>query len=172
VLVFVGGYVTPPACFFICTTKRYCILPTLPLLFKRGPVKLTNTAHIDSANNDPDKPPQHESDTTGRIRPVGGLIALVAGLVAICVVAIGGFLVNSTTTTALATAAFGVIGSIVGAYFGVKIGTESTQTAIQGQLREAAKSQVYAAHLPAQQADEVLKKAQDIAERTHAKSPG
>jgi NH3-dependent NAD+ synthetase len=88
------------------------------------------------------------------------------------VVAVGGFLVNSTTTTALATAAFGVIGSVVGAYFGVKIGTDSTQTAIQAQLQEAAKSQVYAAHLPTQQADEVLNKAQNIAERTHARSRG
>lgn len=72
----------------------------------------------------------------------------LAVLVVIAVVAM--ILVNgrSSDVVAVATSAFGVIGTVVGAYLGVKIGTDGTQTAVAGLKDEAAKAQAFAAHVP------------------------
>jgi hypothetical protein len=65
----------------------------------------------------------------------GALIIVLAGVGAIVLLAIVALLVlglkleSSDATVAVATAAFGVVGSIVGAYFGVKIGSEQAADA-------------------------------------------
>jgi hypothetical protein len=100
------------------------------------------------------------------LRLIGGLVALVAGLLVLGLVATGAFVADPSHAGSIATAAFGVIGPIVAAYFGVKIGTDGTQKAIDGaqkateaHQKEAAKVQVMAAHLPEGKAEEVLREA-------------
>ena len=88
---------------------------------------------------------------------IGGLVAVTAGLIVVLVVAIlavvfvGG---SAGQVAAVASSAFGVIGTIVGAYFGVKIGTDQTKQAmnqtnqaVEHLRREASKAQAFAAHL-------------------------
>jgi hypothetical protein len=91
-----------------------------------------------------------------QLRIIGGLIALSAGLVSLIVVVIVALIVKPDTTGgSIATGAIGVIGSIVGAYFGVKIGTDGTKAAVSAQQDEATKAQVYALHTPSEKAGEV-----------------
>jgi hypothetical protein len=65
-----------------------------------------------------------------------------------------------------------VIGSIVGAYLGVKLGGDQTRSAIEAQREEAVKAQVYAAHLPAGQAGEVVEMAMSGAEKVRGEGRG
>jgi hypothetical protein len=90
------------------------------------------------------------------LKLVGGLVALSGGLLVLGLIAGGAFIADPGDASSIATGAFGVIGSIVGAYFGVKIGTDGTQAAIEAQQKEASKAQVFAAHLPESKATEVL----------------
>jgi uncharacterized membrane protein YeaQ/YmgE (transglycosylase-associated protein family) len=91
-----------------------------------------------------------------QLRIIGGLIALSAGLASLLVVVIVALIVKPDTTGgSIATAAIGVIGSIVGAYFGVKIGTDGTKAAVSAQQDEATKAQVYALHTPSEKAGQV-----------------
>jgi hypothetical protein len=69
--------------------------------------------------------------TSESIRMVGGLISVIVGVVAITTLAIVTMALidsgeNANTIIPLSTAAFGVISAIVGAYLGIKIGTEQT----------------------------------------------
>ena len=92
----------------------------------------------------------------------GGLIAVCAGLVALAVIAIVAIVVvrNDTTSVAgIATGAGGVIGSIVGAFFGVKAGSRNAATALKAQQTESARAQLFAAHLDPGKADELVQKA-------------
>jgi uncharacterized membrane protein YeaQ/YmgE (transglycosylase-associated protein family) len=92
-----------------------------------------------------------------RLKAIGGLIALVAGLLALIIVVIVALIVKPDTTGgAIATSAIGVIGSTVGAYFGVKVGTDGTQKAIQAQQQEATKAQAFALHTAPADADEAI----------------
>jgi hypothetical protein len=101
-----------------------------------------------------------EGDAPGKLEQlkiVGGLVALGSGLIALVVVVIIALAVKPDTTGAsIATSAVGVIGSIVGAYFGVKIGSDGTQAAIKAQQQEAAKSHIAALHTPPEKAAEVV----------------
>ncbi len=65
------------------------------------------------------------------LKLVGGLVALAVGLLVLCLIAAGAFIADPGHAGSIATAAFGVIGSIVGAYFGVKIGTDGTKEALE-----------------------------------------
>jgi hypothetical protein len=88
-----------------------------------------------------------------------GLVVLIA----VAVIAIVFVRTTSSDVVAVASSAFGVLGSIVGAYFGVKIGTDGTQTAIAGLKDEAAKAQAFAAHVPVENAGEAIAAAQGLA---------
>jgi membrane protein DedA with SNARE-associated domain len=90
---------------------------------------------------------------------VGGLIALSVGVVVVGLLAAGALIADPADAATIATAAFAVIGSIVGAYFGVKIGTDGTQKAVQAHQDEATKAQVFAAHLAPEKADVALEQA-------------
>jgi len=85
----------------------------------------------------------------GQLKSVAGLLALVAGMITIVVVLVVAEIagVSSQQFTTLATSAIGVVGAGVGAYFGVKVGSDGTARAVQGQREEAAHAQVFAAHL-------------------------
>lgn len=101
-----------------------------------------------------------------KIKAIGGLVAVGAGVLAVAVIAIIALIKDTSTASTIASAASGVIATIVGAYFGVKVGTDQGKTAMENQKAEAAKAQVFAAHLPADQAKDVLelskKAAQDV----------
>jgi hypothetical protein len=73
-----------------------------------------------------------------------------------------------TTGGTIAKGAIGVIRSIVGAYFGVKIGTDGTKAAVSAQQDEATKAQVYALHTPSEKAGEVT---DDIERLLKAQNP-
>jgi uncharacterized protein YacL len=98
-------------------------------------------------------------DWADQIKEIGGLVAVIVGIVAVAGIAAGAFIVNSDTATALAGSTIAVIGSIVGAYFGVKIGSDQTRNAIEAQREEAAKAQVYAAHTSESDADAIVQRA-------------
>jgi hypothetical protein len=98
-----------------------------------------------------------------RLKVIGGLLALSGGLVALVVVVIVALIVKPDTTGgSIATAAIGVIGSTVGAYFGVKIGSDGTQKAIDAQQQEATKAQVFALHTAPEAAADAMANAQAL----------
>jgi hypothetical protein len=120
----------------------------------------------------PDPPAREEppvtpaGDSSGKLdqlKVIGGLVALGSGLLALVIVVIVALLVKPDTTGgSIATSAIGVIGSIVGAYFGVKIGSDGTQKAIDAQQQEATKAQVFALHTPPGEAEQVLQRTQEM----------
>lgn len=91
-----------------------------------------------------------------RIRIVGGLTAVGMGVLAVTVIAIAALITGGQTAATIASASGGVIASIVGAYFGVKIGTDQTKNAVEAERQQAAKTAVFAAHLAPQDAERVL----------------
>jgi hypothetical protein len=106
------------------------------------------------------------SDTwTEKIKTVGGLVAVVAGVLALVLIAVVAIIKDTTTSATIASSAGGVIATVVGAYFGVKVGTDQSKSAIEGQHAEAAKAQIYAAHLPPSEAPEIIRRAEEAAAR-------
>jgi hypothetical protein len=114
-----------------------------------------------------------EVEATGRdwsqhVREIGGLVAVVAGLLAIAGIAIGALIVGSQTAATVAGSTTAVVGSVVGAYLGVKIGTDQTKNAIQAQREEAAKGQIYAAHMSKEEALNAVPLAEEAAKAVRA----
>jgi hypothetical protein len=92
---------------------------------------------------------------TNKLLPIGGLVAVASGIAAILVVALATVLVlafevtgSGAAISAVATGAFGVIGSVVGAYLGVKIGTDQTSKLADSAASAQAAAAAYAAHVP------------------------
>jgi len=136
----------------------------------------SNPAGQSGANDSALVPEATEPQTfAGQLKSIAGLLALIAGLVAIIVILLVAELagVSAQEFTTLATAAIGVVGSGVGAYFGVKVGTDGTAKAVQGQREEAAHAQIFAAHLPSSLAQTALHNAfpQAIAAPTASPAP-
>ena len=102
-----------------------------------------------------------------RIKLIGGLVAVAIGVLAVAVIALYAISQNNDDAGTIASAAGGVIASIVGAYFGVKIGSDQSKKAQEGLKEEAAKAQVFAAHLSPEKVDidEIIGKAQALAEK-------
>jgi hypothetical protein len=103
----------------------------------------------------PDNGPGRKRATEGNrllpsaesIRSIGGLVSVVIGVFAITVLAVATMAFvdsgrDANTMIPLATAAFGVISALVGAYLGIKIGTDQSkvvaESASQGADRLAA----------------------------------
>jgi hypothetical protein len=91
-----------------------------------------------------------------------GLIAVIAGLLVLALIACLaiGLVGKDSLQASIATASFGVIGTVVGAYFGAKSSNESTQQAISNTQKaveamraESTKAVSFAAHLDPGQAD-------------------
>lgn len=119
----------------------------------------------------PDPTPSSKSEA---IKLIGGLIAVVAGLAVLLVIAVVAMRevhANSQSIVPIATSAFGVVGSIIGAYFGVKVGSDGTQKAIAGMQGEAAKAQAFAAHLDPSKADAAIETAERLV-GGHSHRPG
>ena len=92
---------------------------------------------------------------------------LLSGAGGLVVVAIGVIAVTTLTSASLgsvaeeeratvATAAFTVLGTIVGAYFGVRVGARGKDEAEAGRAVAAAKVERLAAHVDTEKADEVI----------------
>lgn len=125
----------------------------------------TPAAEPNPAAGKPANPaPASEPTWTEKVKTIGGLVAVVAGVLAVGVIAIIALIKDSSTASTIASSAGGVIATIVGAYFGVKVGTDQSKTAIKGQHAEAAKAQVYAAHLPPGDAPNVVQLAEQAAQ--------
>jgi hypothetical protein len=85
------------------------------------------------------------------------------GVLAVTGIGVGALIVGTQTAATIAASTAGVIGSMVGAFFGVKVGTDQTRSAVEGERRQAAKAQVFAAHLQPQEAGQVIGLAQAVA---------
>ena len=103
----------------------------------------------------------------------GALVIVLAGVGAIVLLAVAALLIlglqleSSSATVSVATSAFGVVGSIVGAYFGVKIGSEQAadatgQNADLTKRVQAAETKADAYALHVDDADAAQKTAQDM----------
>src|ERR1700760_3855647 len=95
----------------------------------------------------------HQLDTTlsGGIRTIAGLLAVIAGVIVVAVIAAAAISKNSQTAATIAGSTTGAVATMVGAYFGVKIGTDQAKQALDAAATqaakkdaEAAKAQVYA----------------------------
>ncbi|MDP8909310.1 MAG: hypothetical protein M3N47_09395 [Chloroflexota bacterium] len=127
------------------------------------------------AKVDEPSPPRPPLTGTEALKLVGGLVVVCSGLfVLLIIAAVAMLLVKGTTSevVAIATSAFGVIGTVVGAYFGLKIGTDGTQTAVAGLKDEAAKAQAFAAHVPKEAAATAIADAQSLARSGSSVAPG
>jgi hypothetical protein len=99
-----------------------------------------------------------------------GLVAVGMGVAAILILALAAvfvlaFKIASPTdaVVAVATGAFGVIGSVVGAYFGVKVGTDQSKpiaaaaaTATEAATAADVRSQALALHVPTELAEQAM----------------
>jgi hypothetical protein len=106
---------------------------------------------------------------TQSVTEIAGLLALVCGLVVLGFIAAVAMIVTPGSSKEVAVGAFGVIGSVVGAYFGLKVGAESAQKSADGQRQEAAKAQVFAAHISDANPDVVLQQAREAARAASTK---
>jgi hypothetical protein len=124
------------------------------------------TADAVLASVDEPSPPRPPLTGSEHIKLIGGLVVVCSGLLVLVAIAIVAMLLvddDSSNVVAVATSAFGVIGTVVGAYFGLKIGTDGTQTAVAGLRDEAAKAQAFAAHVPKEAAAEAIGDAKMLA---------
>jgi len=122
-------------------------------------------AEPDDGASEPSPPRTPQTKSEG-VKLIAGLVVVCVGLFALIVIALSAIVAvrkDSSQVVALATAAFGVIGAIVGAYFGLKIGSDGTQTAISGMRDEASKAQAFAAHVPIADAEAAIASAAGLA---------
>jgi hypothetical protein len=111
------------------------------------------------------EPAETKETWNDRLKTVAGLVAVVVGVVMVGLVAIVAMLKGGENSATIASSAAAVIATIVGAYFGVKMGNDQTKDAAKSQKAEAAKAQVYAAHLPPDDAGDVLALAEAAAKK-------
>jgi uncharacterized membrane protein len=97
---------------------------------------------------------------------IAGLLAVVAGLVVLAAVSMTAIVSlpagNGQNVVAVATGSFGVIGTVVGAYFGVKLGADGRREAHEALGAETAKVQALSAHLPPGEASAALQDAERL----------
>jgi len=99
-----------------------------------------------------------------QIKTIGGLAAVAVGVIAVTAISIVAIIEGTEIAGTIASAAGGVIATLVGAFFGVKVGTDQTRNAVEGEREQATKAAVFAAHLPKEQAEDVLGLAQSMAQ--------
>jgi hypothetical protein len=130
----------------------------------------TGASMVDLDEPSPPRPPVTRAES---LKLVGGMAVVCAGLLVVLVVAVVAMIVVNGTSTdivAIATSAFGMISTVVGAYFGLKIGADGTQTAVAGMRDEAAKAQAFAAHVPADVAETAINHAEKLSGTRGAKA--
>jgi hypothetical protein len=126
----------------------------------------------------PDAPKAPEGPTAGgsqergkaeSLRIIGGLIAVGMGLIVVLVFGLGALIVFAikgkigSAVVSILTAGFSVVGTVVGAYFGLKIGTDQAKDASTAAQAAEAKSDVFASFVPQGQAEEAINKAHEVA---------
>jgi hypothetical protein len=87
----------------------------------------------------------------------GGLVVVATGVIAVTIItsaSLGSVAAEERAT--VATAAFTVLGTIVGAYFGVRVGARGKDEAVSARDVANAKVERLAAHVDTQKADEVI----------------
>lgn len=109
--------------------------------------------------------PETEATWSDKVKTIGGLVAVAVGVLVVGLIAVIALIKDSDTSATIASSAGGVIATVVGAYFGVKVGSDQSRTAVEAQKEEAAKAQIYAAHLPPEKAEEVIRQAGDAVGR-------
>jgi hypothetical protein len=127
-----------------------------------------NSPNTAPAGGTPSTPTAAESETKGtawtdKVKTIGGLVAVAVGVVVVGLIAIVALIKDTQTASTIASSAGGVIATIVGAYFGVKVGADQSKTAIENSHAESAKAQVYAAHLPSGDARDIVERAEKAA---------
>ncbi|HKO37070.1 MAG TPA: hypothetical protein VJU14_01740 [Solirubrobacterales bacterium] len=118
--------------------------------------------NVSATPRPPQKPPVEEKESylSARVKTIGGLVAVGMGVFAVAATAIVAIAVDNDDAATIASAAGGVIATIVGAYFGVKAGNDRAKAAGDDQKAESAKAQVYALHLDPDKATQVQKDAE------------
>ena len=81
------------------------------------------------------------------VSPDARLPDVTVGVVALALIACLAFVVQDSTTTPIVTACVTAIGAVVGAYFGVKVGTDGTSTAIKAQQQASTNAQIAALYV-------------------------
>lgn len=107
------------------------------------------------------------------VRAIGGLLAVLTGAIVVAIIAGAAISKGTTVAATIAASTSGAVATIVGAYFGVKIGADQAKQALDagtGQAnraldaaaqqatakdKQAAKAQVYALHVPRENAVDV-----------------
>lgn len=122
-----------------------------------------------------DAAPGANATLSESIKMIGGLLAVIAGVVVIAVIAAAAISKNSQTAATIAGSTSGAVATMVGAYFGVKLGTDQTKQALNSadqqaktKDQQAARAQVYALHVPAENAEAVRNQADEAAEHAAA----
>jgi hypothetical protein len=109
----------------------------------------------------------------GVIGAAGGVLVVGLGLVFVFVIALVALgTVPDSQKAAVVTAAFTVLGTIVGAYFGVKVGSAGRQEAEAARDAEAVKVQEFAARADPETAKAALDSAQERVAATTATGGG
>jgi hypothetical protein len=99
------------------------------------------------------------------LKLIGGLVAVGIGTIVVGAIAVIALLKGGDTAATVSSSAGGVIATMVGAYFGVKVGSDQTKSALDGQKAEAAKAQAFAAHVPSDKADDIIAQAEEAAKK-------
>jgi len=108
--------------------------------------------------------------TADSIRTIGGLVVVAIGVLAITILAVTtmafiGSDKDGNTIVPLSTAAFGVISTIVGAYLGIKIGTDQTKTLAQSASEAHARLSAIQPFVPADKQAEAQDAGQKAVDR-------
>ncbi|HKD95898.1 MAG TPA: hypothetical protein VKB43_14425 [Gaiellaceae bacterium] len=101
----------------------------------------------------------HGGGKAEALKTIGGLVAVGVGLLALILIAIFGMAwvkSDNSSVVSIAAGAFGVIGTIVGAYFGVKVSSDGTQKAIDALKDSETKASTFAAHLDPDKASQAI----------------
>jgi hypothetical protein len=87
----------------------------------------------------------------------GGLVVVAIGVIAVMIITSASIgTVDEGEQATVATAAFSVLGTIVGAYFGVRVGARGKDEAEAARAVAAAKVERLAAHVDGENAQQVL----------------
>jgi hypothetical protein len=112
------------------------------------------TSVVDASNSSSGAEPKALSKAES-IKLIGGLVAVGIGTLVVGAIAVIALLKGGDTAATVSSAAGGVIATMVG--------SDQTKAALDGQKAEAAKAQTFAAHLPSEKADDVIKQAEEAA---------
>jgi hypothetical protein len=95
-----------------------------------------------------DTAPEEQTGTIGLVQATGGILVVVLGLVFVFILALVAMgTVQEDEKSTIVSAAFTVLGTVVGTYFGVRAGAAGKERAEAARDFESLKVQELAAHL-------------------------